>query len=208
MSGSTLQRKTPMQRGSQGLARSSFKKKDGAFSSFSSKGASSKPTREKCAVAVPSSATDDREQRLEARAARAAQQAIENIKAGVRVGVAPVFSELVTSVPKGEYLRSPAYRELVASFPCMFCGRANYSQFAHGNQGKGKGLKTCDTTGFPLCAVDLLDEGCHVRFDQYRLFASKQAHAKHAREWGAQIRAKVKAMGKWPKAWDHYKEPN
>ena len=57
-------------------------------------------------------------------------------------------------VPKPKIIpaRSPTYREIVASFPCINCGLIGYSQHAHQNEGKAMQSKTDDRTGFPLCA--------------------------------------------------------
>ena len=74
-----------------------------------------------------------------------------------------------TALKKDAPARSEAYRRIVAAMPCANCGIAGYSQHAHANAGKGKGIKTDDRMGFPLCAARPGVEGCHAAFDQYRL---------------------------------------
>ena len=44
-------------------------------------------------------------------------------------------------IPKAAPVRSEAYRRIVAAMPCIHCGIAGYSQHAHANAGKGKGMK-------------------------------------------------------------------
>ena len=95
--------------------------------------------------------------------------------------------------------RSEAYRRIVAAMPCAHCGIAGYSQHAHANAGKGKGIKTDDRMGFPLCAARPGVEGCHAAFDQYRLLAGgRDGHAAAGERWAAQTRAAVERAGKWP----------
>lgn len=62
-------------------------------------------------------------------------------------------------------IRSESYRRFVASFPCFGCGIEGMSQCAHANEGKGLGLKVCDTRSFPLCGPRPGHMGCHVAFD-------------------------------------------
>jgi hypothetical protein len=57
--------------------------------------------------------------------------------------------------------RSEAYRRRVASLPCAHCGIEGRSQAAHGDAGKGMGLKACDSTCYPLCGPVPGDPGCH-----------------------------------------------
>ena len=57
--------------------------------------------------------------------------------------------------------RSEPYRRYVASLPCYRCGLVGFSQCAHGDEGKGMGLKTDDLTGYPLCGPRYMEPGCH-----------------------------------------------
>lgn len=104
------------------------------------------------------------------------------------------------AVPKDAPLRSEKFRRAVASLPCAACGIYGYSQHAHGNEGKGLGIKTDDRTGAPLCCARPGEEGCHAKFDQYRLVpGGREAHREAMRAWGAQTRALVHSLGLWPK---------
>ena len=105
-----------------------------------------------------------------------------------------------TAVKKDAPARSEAYRRIVAEMPCAACGIAGYSQHAHANEGKGMGIKTDDRAGFPLCAPRPGIEGCHARFDQYRLLpGGRDAHAAAGEEWAARTRAAILKAGQWPK---------
>ena len=63
-------------------------------------------------------------------------------------------------------VRDPGYLRLVASLPCVWCGRQGPSQAAHANRGKGMGIKASDAQTFPLCATRPMALGCHDLFDQ------------------------------------------
>lgn len=68
--------------------------------------------------------------------------------------------------PKVKIWKSRPYRMFVASHPCFGCGIEGYSQAAHENAGKGRGLKTGDDRTFPLCCTRPGKIGCHVEHDQ------------------------------------------
>lgn len=59
-------------------------------------------------------------------------------------------------------MRSEKYRRLVAALPCAHCGKPGPSQCAHGDEGKGMGIKASDETCFPLCADTPGRQGCHT----------------------------------------------
>lgn len=135
-----------------------------------------------------------RDQRLEDRAARALASATPraSVMACAAACAAPVHKECAAD--------SEPYRRAVASLPCAACGIYGYSQHAHGNEGKGLGIKTDDRTGAPLCCARPGEEGCHAKFDQYRLVpGGREAHREAMRAWGAQTRALVHSLGLWPK---------
>lgn len=72
------------------------------------------------------------------------------------------------AVPKTEYLRSEAYRRLVAKTPCRICGDEGRNQAAHPNSlsaGGSAGGKASDILCFALCSVEAFDH--HRAFDQY-----------------------------------------
>lgn len=56
--------------------------------------------------------------------------------------------------------RSEKHRRLIASLPCIACGYEGHTQAAHRNQGKGLGIKACDSQMMPLCFR------CHSEIDQ------------------------------------------
>jgi hypothetical protein len=74
-------------------------------------------------------------------------------------------AELKAAPKDPEPVRDEDYRRLVAALPCSFCKIEGASQAAHGNRGKGLGLKTCDLTTFPACHEGA--KGCHAKFDRY-----------------------------------------
>ena len=61
---------------------------------------------------------------------------------------------------KPSRFRSASHRKLVASLPCIACGLEGYTQAAHRNEGKGMGIKACDSQMMPLCFR------CHSELDQ------------------------------------------
>lgn len=61
-------------------------------------------------------------------------------------------------------------------------------------------MKNDDRDAMPLCVDEPGLEGCHSRFDQYRLIeGGREAHVEQGKIWAAQTRAKAEAMGRWPK---------
>ena len=107
-------------------------------------------------------------------------------------------NEFKGSIPKSAPVRSEAYRRDVASLPCVICGFAGQSQAAHGSGAgtavcKGMGLKSCDLTCFPACALK-----CHPALDQGALFSKVVRHQLEP-VWAADTQRRIHAMGKWPK---------
>ncbi len=56
--------------------------------------------------------------------------------------------------------RSEKHRRLVASLACIDCGAEGSTQAAHRNEGKGMGIKACDSQLMALC------HRCHSYIDQ------------------------------------------
>lgn len=112
-------------------------------------------------------------------------------------GVMAHCSDASPRIAKMDVCRSEPYRRLVAAYPCIHCGIADLSQCAHGNTGKGMGMKTDDRNSFPLCADSPGRPGCHSRFDRHELFPR---HARTAVEqaWAADTRRRITAAGIWP----------
>lgn len=152
------------------------------------------------------------EDRHAARAARQMRAARETRALITKVGlVALVSKDEPESAPvtKENPLRHEGYRRLVASLPCMWCGRPGRSNHAHENSGKGKGMKVDDRRAMPLCVDDLGTGGCHSAFDNYALIdGGKEAHAELGRLMAARTRKIILDAGKWPKnlpRWDDEK---
>ena len=61
---------------------------------------------------------------------------------------------------KSSPLRSKKHRMNVASLECVACGLEGMTQAAHRNEGKGMGIKACDSQMMALCVV------CHADLDQ------------------------------------------
>ena len=112
-------------------------------------------------------------------------------------GVMAHCGDATPRIAKMDVCRSERYRRLVAAFPCIHCGIAGLSQCAHGNAGKGMGMKTDDRNSFPLCADSPGRQGCHSRFDQHALFTRAIA-AEIEQAWAAHTRRRINAAGLWP----------
>lgn len=148
-------------------------------------------------------APEDAEARNDARQERMA--ALMLVK--VRKTAPMVISEEVVAVPKEDLVRSEPYRRLVASLPCIFCGIKGYSQHAHQNPGKGLSLKVDDRCAMPLCCTRPGVEGCHPKFDLYRLVpGGNEAHAELGRKWAAMTRHHLRCIGLWPPKVPHMPE--
>lgn len=78
-----------------------------------------------------------------------------------RRGVLAPVTDVVVARPKLVLVDSEPYRRYVAALPCWRCLIWNHSQAAHGDQDKGKSIKTCDLTCYPACGPHDLLPGCH-----------------------------------------------
>jgi hypothetical protein len=96
--------------------------------------------------------------------------------------------------PKVAIWRSRPYRMFVASQPCFGCGIEGYSQCAHENAGKGRGLKSGDDRTFPLCATRPGKIGCHVEHDQC-IDQSREMRDEDALVYVARMQARARAAG-------------
>lgn len=99
--------------------------------------------------------------------------------------------------PKTEVIRSEPYRRLVAAMPCKACGIQGYSQAAH-LPPDGKGVKQDDRLIFALCCTRPGITGCHVEFDQYRMFTHEVALTV-GMCWAMDTMRAIEAAGNWPK---------
>ena len=61
---------------------------------------------------------------------------------------------------KSSPLRSKKHRMNVATLECVACGLEGMTQAAHRNEGKGMGIKACDSQMMALCVR------CHSDLDQ------------------------------------------
>ena len=113
---------------------------------------------------------------------------------------------LVVPLPKEQPWRSEEYRRLVASYPCIHCGRSGPSQAAHADQGKGLGIKSDDRTAFPLCADGPSRRGCHSLIGIDAMFTRNQRRILE-RNYGGATRERIKAEGKWKPEWPELVEP-
>ena len=102
------------------------------------------------------------------------------------------------AVEKDNPLRCEAYRTLVRAMPCMHCGYPPRSQFCHGDQGKGMGLKTDDRTGWPGCGPHDGMPGCHWLLGTSGRIPKAERRDLEAR-YAARTRAAILAAGEWPK---------
>lgn len=98
---------------------------------------------------------------------------------------------------KDDLVVSEPYRRLVAALPCINCGISGYSQAAHVPP-VGKQIKQSDLDTFPLCCTRQQEIGCHVRFDNYKLFPRAKAVTQGAK-WAAATRVTIAKAGSWPK---------
>ena len=142
---------------------------------------------------------EKREVEREKRLADIAKSAIENaLEKPANVALVSL-SAPTAQVKKENPLRSEAYRRAVASLPCIHCGIEGYSQHAHENAGKGKGMKADDRCAMPLCCTRPGIEGCHAAFDGYHLLpGGREAHHAQGRAWAKQTRNQVYESGQWP----------
>ena len=100
----------------------------------------------------------------------------------------------VRAAAKGpEPVRDESYRRWVASLPCYECRIEGYSNAAHPNSGKAKGVKLTDEGCFPLCVDRPEVKGCHPKFDQYEIVSAEEMpeYERAALEWTRQQGAKA-----------------
>jgi hypothetical protein len=82
----------------------------------------------------------------------------------------------------------------VATFPCMACGLAGFSQAAHENAGKGGGIKSGDDRTFPLCSDRPSRVGCHTAHDQC-LDQTREMRDEDALVWVARMQVIARRAG-------------
>ena len=98
----------------------------------------------------------------------------------------------IVSLPKRPPVRDEAYMRLVAAMDCAHCGKAGPSQCAHGDEGKGMGIKASDETCWPACADTPGRVGCHTLIGASGMFTRDQRRTLETR-YAEQTR---KALGR------------
>lgn len=198
-----LQRKTPLRPGTKGLKRTGFRPKHGGSTWGTKRSADPEDAYIIDGDERPVVQDDDRHA---ARAARQLASFRETRAMVAKVGLVALVSTDAPScapIEKDNPIRHEGYRRLVASMPCMWCGRQGRSNHAHLNglsNGKGKGMKVDDRLATSLCVDDLGTGGCHTAFDQYALIdGGRDAHAELGRRMAQATRIAIWLAGKWPK---------
>lgn len=102
--------------------------------------------------------------------------------------------QVVYTIAKRDYVRSPALREIMRGIPCQHCGADDGTVCAaHSNwaiHGKGKSIKADDNYAASLCAK------CHTLLDQGLLFDHERK-----RMWWTAFDKTVDllvALNRWP----------
>ena len=103
----------------------------------------------------------------------------------------------LSAAPKAEPVRHEGYRRLVASLPCAHCFVFGYSQAAHGDQGKGMGVKSDDRTCYPACGPRQGIPGCHWLIGASGLIPREERRALE-QEYARRTRARIINLGLWP----------
>lgn len=103
----------------------------------------------------------------------------------------------LSAAPKAEPVRHEGYRRLVASLPCAHCFVFGYSQAAHGDQGKGMGIKSDDRTCYPACGPHDGSPGCHWFIGTSGQIPREIRRAME-RDYAARTRATIINLGRWP----------
>lgn len=105
--------------------------------------------------------------------------------------------QLVTPVPKLNYLQHQGYMDTVRRMACAHCGRRGPSQFCHSDENKGMGYRTDCRNGWPGCADGPGRVGCHTMVGSTGMFTRDQRRALE-RHLAAKTRAAIIAAGRWP----------
>lgn len=102
------------------------------------------------------------------------------------------------AVAKENAIECEEYRAIVRQMDCMHCGVSGWTQFCHGDQGKGMGLKTDDRTGWPGCGPRDHKPGCHYLLGSTGTFP-KEVRRELEAEYARRTRADILGRGLWPK---------
>lgn len=164
----------------------------------------SAPLRSTGRFGAQASAVLDRDQRVEARAARMANLA-EIVRAAppaARGVVARVLGP-AAAIPKEGAIQSAAYERAAKALGyCMRCGRqvvplTGELDFCHRDMGKGQGIKTDSREGWPGC------RDCHEVVGRELARPVRRAVELLL---GLMTRAAIREAGTWPKTLAEWKE--
>lgn len=97
----------------------------------------------------------------------------------------------VAPIEKERALQHRGYMGEVKQLPCKHCGKPGPCDFAHRDQGKGKGIKTDCREGMPLCREchDLLGSSGKIPREERRALEER---------YGRETRNEIRAAGRWP----------
>lgn len=108
--------------------------------------------------------------------------------------------------PKENVCKSAAYENAVRSIGrCMRCGYVCRPQFCHRDEGKGQGIKTDVREGWAGCGPHDNTMGCHFFVGTSGSLPKEERRAEDLR-LGAETRAEVRRLGRWPKNVPMWKE--
>lgn len=99
--------------------------------------------------------------------------------------------------PKEAPIQHAGYMRMVAHFPCANCGIEGYTQFCHGDQRKGMGLKADCRTGWPGCGPRPSQQGCHYLIGTAGTW-DKEERRQLEELLGRRTRDLVRQRGLWP----------
>lgn len=160
------------------------------------------PLRRTARFGAQFAAVMDREQRIEARAARMANHAeIHRAAPPAAKGVIARVLGLGAPIPKEDASQSGAYMTAAKALGyCMRCGRqvvplTGALNFCHADEGKGQGIKTDVRRGWPGCPP------CHETVGRRMLKPVRRAIEYLL---GVMTRAAVREAGTWPKTLEHW----
>ena len=107
------------------------------------------------------------------------------------------------AVKKDEPIQHDRYMRLVRALPCGYCGIEGYTQFCHGDQGKGMALKADCRTGWPGCGPHDGQPGCHWLIGTGGTF-DKEERRQVEDLLARRTRDRIHQLGLWPANLPHW----
>lgn len=98
---------------------------------------------------------------------------------------------------KNAPIQHERYMRLVRELPCGFCGVEGYTQFCHGDQGKGMAIKADVRTGWPGCGPRTGVPGCHHLIGTAGTF-DKDERRQVEELLARRTRDRIHQLGLWP----------